>query len=119
MTTLDHVRNATGAANEHWVRALHPEPPEAMLLRFHDVTKRWAESLSAISPEEYPKRHKRPGQRFSTKAPFLQAETDGRLSQILEPGPFDDLLVGGRLDNRRTCLAIAELRNAPRRKIGR
>jgi uncharacterized protein (TIGR03083 family) len=53
VTTLDHVRNATGAANEHCVRALHPEPPEAMLLRFHDVTRRRAESLSAISPEEF------------------------------------------------------------------
>jgi uncharacterized protein (TIGR03083 family) len=53
VTTLDHVRNATGAANEHWVRALRPEPPEAMLLHFHDVTRRRAESLSAISPDEF------------------------------------------------------------------
>jgi uncharacterized protein (TIGR03083 family) len=53
VTTLDHVRNATGAANEQWVRALRPELPEAMLLRFHDVTRRRAESLSAISPEEF------------------------------------------------------------------
>ena len=53
VTTLAHVRNATGAANEQWVRALRPEPPEAMLLRFHDVTRRRAESLSAMSPEEF------------------------------------------------------------------
>jgi uncharacterized protein (TIGR03083 family) len=52
VTTLDHIRNATGAANEHWVRALRPEPPEAMLVHFRDVTRRRAESLSAISPEE-------------------------------------------------------------------
>ncbi len=53
VTTLAHVRNAIGAANEQWVRALRPEPPEAMLIRFHDVTRRRAESLSAISPEEF------------------------------------------------------------------
>ncbi len=53
VTTLGHVRNATGAANEHWVRALRPEPPEAMLLRFHDVIRRRIESLSAMGPEEF------------------------------------------------------------------
>jgi uncharacterized protein (TIGR03083 family) len=53
VTTLAHVRNATGAANEQWVRALRPEPPEAMLLRFHDVTRSRAESLNAISPDEF------------------------------------------------------------------
>jgi uncharacterized protein (TIGR03083 family) len=53
VTTLGHVRNATGAANERWVRAFGPEPPEAMLLRFHDVTRRRAESLSAMGPEEF------------------------------------------------------------------
>jgi hypothetical protein len=42
-------------------------------------------------------------------------EANGRSSQILEPRPFDDLLAGGRLNHRRTWLAIAELRNAPRR----
>ena len=42
-------------------------------------------------------------------------KTDGRPSQILEPRPFDELLMGGRLDHRRMWLAIAELRNAPRR----
>ena len=53
VTTLAHVRNATGAANEQWVRALRPEPPQAMLLRFHEVIRRRAESLSAMGPEEF------------------------------------------------------------------
>jgi uncharacterized protein (TIGR03083 family) len=53
VTALAHVRNATGAANEQWVRALRPEPAEAMLLRFQEVTRRRAASLSAISPEEF------------------------------------------------------------------
>jgi len=42
-------------------------------------------------------------------------EIDGRPSRILEQRPFEDLLVGGRLNHRRSWLAIAELRNAPRR----
>ena len=53
VTTFAHVRNAIGSANEQWVRALGPEPPEAMLVRFRDVTRRRAASLSAISPEEF------------------------------------------------------------------
>jgi uncharacterized protein (TIGR03083 family) len=52
VTTLDHVRNATGAVNEHWVRALHPEPPEEMRLRFRDVSRRRADMLIAMSRED-------------------------------------------------------------------
>jgi uncharacterized protein (TIGR03083 family) len=53
VTPPAHVRNAIGAANEQWVRALRSEPPEAMLLRFHGVTRRRAELLSASSQEEF------------------------------------------------------------------
>jgi uncharacterized protein (TIGR03083 family) len=53
VTTLDHVRNATGAVNEHWVRALHPEPPEEMRLRFRDVSRRRADMLIAMSREDF------------------------------------------------------------------
>jgi uncharacterized protein (TIGR03083 family) len=53
VTTLAHVRNAIGAANEHWVRALRSEPPEEMRLRFRDVSQRRAEMLIAMSREDF------------------------------------------------------------------
>jgi uncharacterized protein (TIGR03083 family) len=53
VTSVAYVHNSTGAANEQWVRLLRPELPEAMLARFHDVTKRRAKSLSATSLEEF------------------------------------------------------------------
>jgi uncharacterized protein (TIGR03083 family) len=53
VTTLAHVRNAIGAANEHWVRALRSEPPEEMRLRFQDVSRRRAEMLIAMSREDF------------------------------------------------------------------
>lgn len=53
VTTPAHVRNAIGAANEQWVRALRPESPDAMLHRFHDVTMRRTESFTTMGPEEF------------------------------------------------------------------
>jgi uncharacterized protein (TIGR03083 family) len=53
VTTLAHVRNAIGGANERWVRALHSEPPEEMRLRFRDVSRRRADMLIAMSREDF------------------------------------------------------------------
>jgi len=53
VTTLAHVRNAIGAVNEHWVRALRPETPVEMRFRFREVTRRRAEMLIAMSREDF------------------------------------------------------------------
>jgi uncharacterized protein (TIGR03083 family) len=53
LTTLDHVRNGVGAANEAWVRHLSSESEAALLQRLRSVTTDRRKSLSATSVDEW------------------------------------------------------------------
>jgi uncharacterized protein (TIGR03083 family) len=53
LTTLDHVRNDVGAANEAWVRHLSSESEAALLQRFRSVTADRCEVLSAMSIDDW------------------------------------------------------------------
>ena len=53
LTTLDHVRNGVGAANEAWVRHLSSESEAALLQRFRSVTTDRRKSLSATSVDDW------------------------------------------------------------------
>ncbi|WIM87998.1 maleylpyruvate isomerase family mycothiol-dependent enzyme [Candidatus Mycobacterium wuenschmannii] len=53
LTTLDHVRNDVGAANEQWVRHLGSEPGDALLQRFRAITADRCETLSGMSVDEW------------------------------------------------------------------
>jgi uncharacterized protein (TIGR03083 family) len=53
LTTLDHVRNGVGAANEAWVRHLGSESEAALLQRFRLVTTDRRERLSAMSVDDW------------------------------------------------------------------
>ncbi len=53
LTTLDHVRNGVGAANEAWVRHLSSESEAALLQRFRSVTTDRRERLSATSVDDW------------------------------------------------------------------
>jgi uncharacterized protein (TIGR03083 family) len=53
LTTLDHVRNGVGAANEAWVRHLSSESEAALLQRFRSVTADRRKRLSAMSVDEW------------------------------------------------------------------
>jgi len=53
VTTLAHVRNAIGASNERWIRALRSEQPAELLLRFQAVTSRRAAALRSMSREQF------------------------------------------------------------------
>lgn len=50
---LPHVHNDVGAMNECWVQHLRPEPPEAVLERFREVTGRRREVLSRMSDDDW------------------------------------------------------------------
>jgi uncharacterized protein (TIGR03083 family) len=52
-SALTHVRNAVGATNEHWVRSLRAAPPDEMRQRFRDITRRRAETLTAMGQGEF------------------------------------------------------------------
>jgi uncharacterized protein (TIGR03083 family) len=53
LTTLDHVRNGVGAANEAWVRHLSSESEAALLQRFRSVTTDRRKILSATSVDDW------------------------------------------------------------------
>jgi uncharacterized protein (TIGR03083 family) len=53
LTTLDHVRNGVGAANEAWVRHLSSESEGALLQRFRSVTTDRRKRLTATSVDEW------------------------------------------------------------------
>ena len=53
LTTLDHVRNGVGAANEAWVRHLSSESEAALLQRFRSVTADRRKHLSAMSVDDW------------------------------------------------------------------
>jgi uncharacterized protein (TIGR03083 family) len=53
LSTLDHVRNAVGAANEVWVRHLGSQPGEVLLQRFRAITAERFEVLSGMSVDDW------------------------------------------------------------------
>src|SRR6185437_15575808 len=53
LSTLDHVRNDVGAANEAWVRHLRPEPGVVLLQRFCSITADRRAVLSSMSAEDW------------------------------------------------------------------
>lgn len=53
LTTLDHVRNGVGVANEAWVRHLSSESEAALLQRFRSVTADRRKRLSAMSVDAW------------------------------------------------------------------
>jgi uncharacterized protein (TIGR03083 family) len=53
LSTLDHVRNDVGAANEAWVRYLSPEPGDVLLQRFCSITGERRERLTAMPVDEW------------------------------------------------------------------
>ena len=53
LTTLDHVRNGVGAANEAWVRHLSSESEAALLQRFRSVTADRRKLLSDMSVDDW------------------------------------------------------------------
>jgi uncharacterized protein (TIGR03083 family) len=53
LTTLDHVRNGVGAANEAWVRHFGSESEAALLQRFRSVTTDRHKRLSAVFVDDW------------------------------------------------------------------
>ncbi len=53
LTTLDHVRNGVGAANEAWVRHLGSESEAALLQHFRSVTTDRRKRVSAMSVDDW------------------------------------------------------------------
>lgn len=53
LSTLDHVRNDVGVANEAWVRHLDPESGEALLQRFRNITAQRRELLTSMSVDDW------------------------------------------------------------------
>ncbi len=53
LSTLEHVRNGVGAANEAWVRHLRSESGDALLQRFRAITTQRRELLRAMSVEDW------------------------------------------------------------------
>ncbi len=53
LSTLDHVRNGVGEANEAWVRHLSSESGDALLQRFRSITAERHERLTAMSVDEW------------------------------------------------------------------
>jgi uncharacterized protein (TIGR03083 family) len=53
LTTLDHVRNDVGAANEAWVRYFSSESEDVVLQRFRSVTADRRERLTAMSVDDW------------------------------------------------------------------
>jgi uncharacterized protein (TIGR03083 family) len=53
LTTLEHVRNGVGAANEAWVRHLSSEAEAALLQRFRSVTADRRKRLSAMPVDDW------------------------------------------------------------------
>ncbi len=52
LSTLDHVRNDVGAANEAWVRHLSIQPGAVLLQRFRSITSERRVVLTAMSLDE-------------------------------------------------------------------
>jgi uncharacterized protein (TIGR03083 family) len=53
LTALPHVRNEIAVFNEQWVHSLREETPGAMLERFRATTGRRAETLRAMSQDDF------------------------------------------------------------------
>jgi uncharacterized protein (TIGR03083 family) len=53
LSTLDHVRNGVGEANEAWVRHLSSESGDALLQRFRSITAQRREVLTSMSAEDW------------------------------------------------------------------
>lgn len=53
VSTLDHVRNDVGAANEAWVRHLAAESGDVLLQRFRSITADRRERLAAMSVDDW------------------------------------------------------------------
>jgi uncharacterized protein (TIGR03083 family) len=52
-TEVSHVRNEIGVTNERWVQHLRADPPEQLLDRFRDVTRRRGAALTAMRPHDF------------------------------------------------------------------
>jgi uncharacterized protein (TIGR03083 family) len=53
LSTLDHVRNGVGEANEAWVRHLSSESGDALLQRFRSITMQRRDVLSTMSADDW------------------------------------------------------------------